>query len=46
MQHEVAWLQRVKANNYNPATPSGTFTAADAPKLTAFQLAELRDPEP
>jgi hypothetical protein len=38
-QHEVAWLAKVKANGYNPATPGGAFTAADARKLIAFQHA-------
>jgi len=36
-QHEVAWFAKVKANGYNPATPTGTFTAADAKKLILFQ---------
>ena len=38
-QHEVAWFAKVKANGYNAATPPGSFTAADARKLIAFQHA-------
>lgn len=38
-EHEVAWFAKVKANGYNPATPTGSFTAVDAHKLIAFQHA-------
>ena len=39
-KHEVAWLAKVKANGYNPATPGGAYTAADAHTLIAFQHAQ------
>jgi hypothetical protein len=38
-KHEVAWLAKAKANGYDPATPGGAFTAADARALIAFQHA-------
>ncbi len=38
-KHEVAWLAKARANGYNPATPGGAFSAADARKLIAFQHA-------